>query len=206
MTNTQIIIEFIKIALTSFAFFSAIVAYKAYRANLRKIEEDRIRDRDKELLLQVQKSLQWAYDSLTDEGKTIPPKADRLNWLTCARHLLRARKLGEKISSNTYQIIYQETEEFWRHRFYLALDNPATLSPAYFGKRRSSFTGEQIEPRSAKTIIEFSAWKQETEDPIDFVELSLISSDTHGISLASKGFNQYLSELRQRQSSQGQDS
>ena len=68
--------EVVKVAIGGAALFSIWIAYKAYQANLRKQEEDRVRDADRELLSQTQKSLEWAYDVLTNDGascKTLLP-------------------------------------------------------------------------------------------------------------------------------------
>ena len=181
------------------ASFSALTAYKAYKVNLRKTEEDRVRDRDKELLAQIENSLKWAYDSLTEDGKSIPVKADRLNWLTCARHLLRANTLSMKIVSETYRTIRDEKEEFWRHRFYLALRDISFRNPGFFENGYATTAGGgPIEPRSAKVIIEFSAWRNGAEDPIDSVENGPISHEDYGKSSASMGLNEYLALLEQR--------
>ncbi len=198
-------IELAKTSLALFALiaalFSARIAYKAYQANLGKIQEDRLRDRDKELLAQIENSYKWAYDSLTDDGKSIPPKADRLKWLTCARHLLRAEALSKKISSDTYRTIRDEKEEFWRHRFYLALQDGSIRNPSFFENNNAARSSGPIEPRSAKVIIEFSAWKKGTEDPIDTVTDGPISQETHGVSGASMGFNEYHSMIESRRQS-----
>ena len=112
------IVEIIKIALGGGALDSVWIAQKAYKANLVKQEDDRIRDSDKEILNQSEKSLEWAYEVLTDAGKNLPPRSDRLNWLTCARHMTRHDELASKIKTVTYQTVHAEIEEFWRHRFY----------------------------------------------------------------------------------------
>lgn len=70
--------EWLKVAVSLATLGSIVVAYLAYKANLSKIEEDRVRDRDKELLAQVKSSFDWAYNVLTDEAKNIPPEANPL--------------------------------------------------------------------------------------------------------------------------------
>lgn len=124
--------EWLKVAVSFATFVSIIVAYLAYKANLTKVEEDRARDRDKELLTQARSSFEWAYAILTDESTHIPPEANRLNWLTCARHLLRPEKLVNQISSSTYKTVCAEIEEYWRHKFYMALSHDSLCSWTYF--------------------------------------------------------------------------
>ena len=105
--------EIAKVLISALTLVSVFVAFLAYRANLQKQEEDRVRDADKELLAQAQKSLEWAYNSLTNNGNDIPPKPERLNWLTSARHILRHSKIAKRIRSDTCRTVHAEHEEFW---------------------------------------------------------------------------------------------
>lgn len=162
--------ELIKIAIGLSAFISAFIAYRTYRANLSKLNEDRVRERDKELLAQAQRCLEWAFDALTDNGENVPPKADRLNWLTCARHLLRGSKLASQITSATYKLVYAEVEEFWRHRFYMTLNHESLQSSTYFADQSHRDDSVNIEVRSALVIIDFTAWKENAVDPMDEVD------------------------------------
>lgn len=180
-----------------FAMVSAAMAFGAYRANLGKIQEDRIRERDKELLGQIIKSYQWAYDSLLGDSVAGPPDADRLNWLTCARHLLRAEALAAKIQSDTYRLIQQEHQDHWRHTFYLRLDDPVLRNVGYFSGTGAS-DPDQIEPGSARVIIRFSTWAMGAVDPIDGEPHGPLSRDDYGISDAIRGYNAYVDHLAQR--------
>lgn len=159
-------LELSKLLVSILTLASIVIAYRSYRANLTKQNDDRIRERDKELLLQVQKSFQWAFDVLTDEGKEAPPKANRLNWLTSARHLLRTKKIADQISSETYRTVFEEIEEYWRHKFYIALSDEQLRSWTYYADQSNLSWPENIEISSALVILDFSNWKKDAPDPL----------------------------------------
>jgi hypothetical protein len=205
-----IAIEIIKILLGSAALGSIWVAHSTYKANLNKQKEDRIRDADKELLNQAERSIEWAYNVLTQNGEHIPPLADRLTWLTCARHLLRQSDIAAKLKGETYKTVYAEIEEYWRHRFYLALSDPSLLSSSYFRSKEGHKLPENIEVRSALAVIGFARWKEGTPDPTDGVDKEKMIADlsTDGGSAAA-GLSDYIRQLeeaktRRRQSKEGQ--
>ena len=163
-------LEIAKVVIGVAVVFSAGIAYKAYKANLLKQDEDRARDSDKELFSQSQVSLEWAYNALTDEGKNLPPSPNRLNWLTSARHIRRHDELASKIRSGTYKTIHAEIEEYWRHKFYLALRGPSLMKSSYFGSVDGDSSQERISPVSALVVLNFSRWKNDVVDPLDGVD------------------------------------
>ncbi|MBU8978171.1 hypothetical protein JI752_018645 [Lysobacter sp. MMG2] len=196
MTPLPSVLEWLKFAISAATLVSIVIAFRSYRANVAKQNEDRIRDSDKELLAQAQKSIQWAYDALTDEGKGLPPLPDRLNWLTSARHLIRAQKLAAKIASPTYKTVYEEIEEFWRHRFYVALSHSDLRSWAYFADSAKSNYPERIQPTSAVVIVAFSSWKEGVPDPTDEVDLdTIIKRGALENTSAGRGLESYLQQL-----------
>jgi hypothetical protein len=103
-----LLLELLKLTIGAAVFFLLWSAYKAYRSSLRRQDEERVLDADKELLNQAKNSLEWAYNALTKNGEAIPPKADRLNWQACARHILRQNKIALSISGETGQTVYAE--------------------------------------------------------------------------------------------------
>lgn len=150
------------------AFFAALgfVGLAISIENTRRsTEEERGRNRDRELLDQVLKSYDWAYDAFTTGSGTFGIEPNRLNWLTAARHLVRAQKLAGQISSATYRTIQRENEEYWRTQFYLQADMDALANPDYYFE-----WGDKERPidfRSAIVIADFLAWKEGNGDPID---------------------------------------
>ena len=188
--------EIARLLVSSLTLVSVFVAFLAYRANLRKQEEDRVRDADKELLAQAQKSLEWAYNSLTDSGTSISPKPERLNWLTSARHLLRHSKIARCIRSDTYKTVHAEHEEHWRHRFYLALDHNSLVSTGYYANSETQSWPENIEVSSALVVVSFSNWPKEVKDPTDEVDRAALLNDTEALKgRAGRGLRAYIARL-----------
>lgn len=159
-------------------------------------------NRDEKFSEQIQKSFQWAYDVLTDEGKTIPPSADRLKWLTSARHLLRAQKLMKQVKTLEWTTIVEDHEEFWRHKFLLALEHEELIYWGYYsGGMGKHMLMEKIEVTSAMVIIDFGNWRKGRPDPTDDVNREeLIANGNPYAGLAGRGLQSYVRELR-RQSS-----
>lgn len=188
--------EILKIALSGLTLASIIIAYLGYRVSRSKQNEDRVRERDKELLAQAQKSMQWAYDVLTANGSNIPPLPDRLNWLTAARHLLRGQKIAQQISGETYKTVYAELEEYWRHKFSLALADPCFLHESYYSRPEGSMWHENIEISSALVVVDFSKWRKTAVDPIDEVDRSdYIKNRSVLAGHAGRGLEAYMARL-----------
>ncbi len=122
--------------------------------------------RDEKYTEQVVASYKWAFDVLTDQGQSIPPMSDRVKWLVTARHLLRAEKISQSISTPELKTILEEQKEFWRHQFHLALDYPELRTKTYFSGAPKEHS--PIYPTSALVIVDFSTWKK--TDPIDEVD------------------------------------
>ena len=160
-------LELLRTVFSGVTFISVFIALLNYHLNTIKQREDKIYSIDKELLEQAILSLKWAYNSLTQKGMFIPPKANRLNWLTSARHICRYNKISCEIKSDIYNIVCAEHEEYWRHKFYLALDHKTLNNKAYFMDKRGSGFGENIALNSATIIDEFSSWPENKIDPID---------------------------------------
>lgn len=190
-------VELSKLLVSILTFLSIVIAYRSYRANLLKQNEDRIRERDKELLLQVQKSFQWAYDVFTDDGKEVPPKASRLNWLTSARHLLRANRIANQISSKTYRTVFEEIEEYWRHKFYIALSGDQLRSWTYYADQSDPNWPENIEITSALAILDFSNWKNDTPDPLKEMDREALVANRNAFLCisAGRGLEAYMARL-----------
>lgn len=191
--------EWVKVAVSLATFGSIVVGYLAYKANLSKIDEDRERDRDKELLTQVKSSFAWAYDVLTNEGRDNPPQANRLNWLTCARHLLRAEKLVKQISSQIYKTVYAEIEEYWRHKFYMVLSHESMRSGSYYLNSARPEWPENIEISSALVIVDFSNWKEGSVDPTNDVDREALFQTGRGVKggSAGRGLERYILRLNE---------
>jgi hypothetical protein len=194
-------IEWVRVGISALTPASIVIALFTYLANRKKINEDRERERDKEYASQFQKSLEWSYNALTDGGRSVPPRADRLNWLTSARHILRAKKIQSQIVYPTYRTISDELEEYWRHKFYLALSDRSLRDCHYFMNMDTLAWPENIEISSALVVVDFSNWKDGTPDPTDEVDRDHIMAQMEGIKGGNAGYGlrayiQHLEILR----------
>lgn len=134
------------------------------------------------VLAQAVLSLERAYDALTIDGsQTAPVPASRLNWLTAARNIETYKALKRKIRVGAHILIADGHEEYWRHRFYRALQAPAYHQPSYYypqGRVHGAPQSEQIEPRSAIIVHAFAKWPEGRRDPIDHADFHRIFSET----------------------------
>lgn len=152
--------------------------------------------KDKEICSQAILSMERAFQALSGgNGVTTPPEANRLNWLTASRQILRFKKLKDKITSELYRIVCSEHEEHWRHQFYLLLEHNIFLSPSYFqGQDHGPASSENIDPTSALVILNFKQWDPQQEDPLDEVDKNEIINDGRTLN-GQHGFRRYMSIL-----------
>lgn len=188
------LIEWVRLAISALTLASIVIAYRTYRSNLTKINDDRVRERDKEYVAQFRTSLEWAFSALAEDDGHVP-RPDRLNWLTAARHLLRARRIRDLIQHPTYVTIADEIEEHWRHRFYLVLAHPDLLSSRYFMDPEHPAWPERIEVTSALVVVNFANWKDDVADPTDEVDRAALLRQLKG-SNAAIGLRAYIEHLR----------
>jgi hypothetical protein len=155
---------------------------------------------NQELLNQAVLSLERAYAALSVGGTSVrPPTADRLNWLTCARHIQSYKTLKARLKTELHHSLAEEHEEFWRHQFYLCLDIPNIHHASYYAEHVP--TGHAgIEPRSALIIYAFASWPEGKPDPIDAVDVqqllreSLPFQGNHGLREYINSFAQFRNE------------
>lgn len=153
---------------TIFAGVSALAAAAA-------IHFPRRAQKSQKLLDQAILSLERAYEALSSDGQKIqPPNPDRLNWLTAARHIEQYKRLKMLIECNEHQLICEEQEEYWRHRFYVCLDAPTLLLKDYYKEQTQPHNRPGIEPKSAIIVHDFAKWPDGKQDPIDLANVDAI--------------------------------
>jgi len=144
--------------------------------------------RDEKYLEQAIKSYEWAYSVWISD---VPPhpKDDRLSWLTCARHLARAQKIGNLIVGSELKIILEEHEEYWRQKFHLALNSPKLKSEFFFTHFNHDLQKheEGIAANSALVIHHFSYWPDEVSDPLDEIDYKALKTP-----LFASGLRKYI--------------
>ena len=156
---------------------SIVIAYLNYRTSQKKTLSDLQVQKDKEVFEQAIQSLRWAYETITDGMVDGIPEPCRLKWLTGARHISRYYKLKEFLLTDTYRLICEENEEYWRHRFYVLLDQQALKNKRYYMDEAQNEWPENIELKSAMVINDFASWQESKIDSLDSIEKSNLIND-----------------------------
>ena len=178
------------IASAVFAGASALVAAAAIYLPWRM-------QQNQELFAQAVLSLERAYRSLSNDGRNIRPAiADRLNWLTCARHIEGYKLLKARLQTTLHRSLCNEHEEFWRHQFYLCLDIPNIHSPEYYAEQGPPNRRSAIEPRSAIIIYAFASWPEDRLDLIDSVDIQRLFREYRPLQ-GNRGLREYISRFSQ---------
>lgn len=150
-----------------------------------------------ELLTQAVLSLERAYQALSKNGVNVrPPVADRLNWLTCARHIESYKSLKARLKTALHRTICEEHEEFWRHQFYVCLDIPNIHSSSFYAEQPSPNQRAGIEPRSAIIIYSFASWPEGRPDPIDDVDVQRLLRECRPLQ-GNIGLREYINTFSQ---------
>ncbi|MBB1454490.1 hypothetical protein [Pseudoalteromonas sp. SG43-5] len=160
-------LELLRTIFSGATLVSVVIAYFSLRATKKKQQDDSDVAHDKEIIVQAKLSLGWAYETIEIDSESNMPKADRLMWLTSARHILRYYNLRDSLKTSMYKTICAEHEEYSRHKFYRMFSNSNFLFGSYFKKSDGSGYSENIEVRSAMVLSIFSQWNASTVDPID---------------------------------------
>ncbi|PKO25789.1 MAG: hypothetical protein CVU35_02330 [Betaproteobacteria bacterium HGW-Betaproteobacteria-8] len=143
---------------------------------------------DAEIFKEAVSALIRSYETLTSHGTVIcPPTADRLNWLTAARHIEAFKSLKLRLKTDLYVTLCKENEEYWRHQFYLSLLRHSTYTFAYFNNA-------EIEPRSALVLFSFAAWPKGQPDPIDQINFRALLEESNYMR-TNFGFREYLKKF-----------
>ena len=184
--------------------FSAITAYRLYRANLeRHAQEDR-RATSEEFLNESATLLERAYETFTRFGDR-PPKNDRLLWLSTARMIRRFQRMREKITEPDHQAIADEHEEYVRLKFYTVLvASKYQLTLDYFLPDGDKYGGASIARASVAIIFDFSGWREGMEDPISVVDdkelfaKGVVPIDFLGVESFLSQYQKYWEQIQQR--------
>lgn len=150
----------------------------------RVYKEERQIAKDAIFVKQVQQTYEWAYDVFSEQESKGRSDDVRLAWLTAARHLVRAQQIAELVKSDAFRLILEEHTEYWRRRFFKALESlrvesKGDLATSFFGtyKELAQTTKPSIRVLtpvvhlgSAEIIIAFSQWNESREDPVDWAE------------------------------------
>ncbi len=147
------------------AFFAAAVAVGSALVSILAVYVPWLNTHDSEVFREAALALERGYRALcTEMREDGHPVADRLNWLTAARHLESFKELKSRLKTKLYSRLCAEHEEHWRHEFYKVLLRERINHPSYYRDGK-------IEPRSALVIYEFMSWPEWREDRIDVLDV-----------------------------------
>jgi hypothetical protein len=150
--------------------FSAITAYRLYRANVIRHQQEDRRAVSEIFLKESIALLNRAYDTFTRFGDN-PPKNDRLLWLSTARMIVRFQNMRAKITEPDHQVIVDENEEHIRLKFYTLLATcKDQLTSEYFMPGGQLSDPNAVARNSVAVIFAFSKWPENMQDPLENVD------------------------------------
>jgi hypothetical protein len=150
--------------------FSLAISIVAAGISLAAFLFTRRNTESKNYLDQAVLALERAYAALTEDGANVaPPTPNRLNWLTAARHIESYKKLKARIKLRSLQFVCEDHEEYWRHRFYLALAMHRITDIAYYAGTGPA--GRQpLNTTSLIVVYGFATWPEGKPDMLDQVD------------------------------------
>jgi hypothetical protein len=154
--------------------------------------------RERELYLQAVSTMERAYAILTRDGKNVSPVIiDRLVWLTAARQIERFKRIRGKIKSDTYALLCDEQQDYWRYRFYDCLRPDEVEDSEYFHYLDTGHHSgpNGIEARSALVLYSFAGWPMGMEDPLQDINAEALLRSSQG-AMHSRGLHKLLRESK----------
>lgn len=164
----------------------------------------RRRDRSADFLEAATDLLEKAFQTLSPEAQATQPPNDRRTWLSAARLISAAEKVGAQISEESHLLIFREEREYWRGRIYdLIFPSTEGLPSNFYAEQPEhmiSHSNEDRAPLSEKSLAylyRFVRWPEGLPDPIGdesvFTEMEIEKMCTFG----PRGLGNLLAQVRQ---------
>lgn len=161
------------------------------------------RSRSEDLLEAAIDLLEKAYEKLAPTEGSDQPSNSRGAWLSSARLILTAERLGSGITEPSHRLIYQETREYWRTRLYeLIFPSLEGLPSSFYAERPEhmvSWSGRARDPLSEKSLAllyRFIRWPENTGDPLgdepDFTDEEIEKMQSFG----PRGLGSLMADVR----------
>lgn len=139
------------------------------------VQEKEIRD-DEVYSKQSLECLNEAYAKLLSPDGGL--YKNRIAWLECARLIVTAQNLADKIRSDSMRYTYKAAEKVIRSKFSTILNpdiHPETMQPSYFcgmdwARWQEGKGQEPIEKASVYIIYKFSSWQSDEPDEMDSIK------------------------------------
>ncbi|QZY38375.1 hypothetical protein HU826_07700 [Enterobacter cancerogenus] len=145
------------------AIIASIIALTTLTYNARRhISEDYTKD--------AKEYLKRAYEILAPENPGAPPPNTRMAWLTAARNLKIAERLGNQIIMSSHKEIFIEERQFWRIKLGGIIKNFPT---EYYAESAKKFIindpgdREPLSEYSLYVIHKFIEWDDNYKDSLD---------------------------------------
>ncbi len=181
---------------------SVLTALVAFLVNLR-------RARSEDVLEAATDLLEKAYEKLAPKEDSNQPSNRRLSWLSAARLIVTAERLGNDITEPSHQSIYREKKEYWRTRLYeLIWPSIEGLPSSFYAEKPEHMighSGDVREPLSEKSLAflyRFIRWPEGTPDPLGSVPHFTDEEIERMVTFGPRGLGNLLAEARRIRQSQ----
>lgn len=134
---------------------------------------------------EAREQLKKAFDTLNVRDEEGAISNDRLRWLTTARTLLIAERIGKKIMMGSHKEIHVEDRQFWRMQFHGIVKNFPEEFYAQDPEDMIWHDGQRRSPISESSLViihDFIDWDASYKDPLksdSFSEEKLDLLDRH---------------------------
>jgi hypothetical protein len=96
------------------------------------------------------------------------PENSRMQWLTSARLLKQAQKIGAQIELKSHRILYKEIEEYWRSKYYDLVEPHGEGFPEDYFRRQSNRSSDpRILPLDISSLAVIFRFTQLHDEPLE---------------------------------------
>jgi len=183
--------------------FSASIALSGYILNLKSKKDELSKDKSKTNLDLSLEFLKHSFETLSNRDETKAPINDRIIWLTCARQILTAQEISEKITEIEHKDIYFEYKNFWQTKFYTYLEqHKDKMNKGYFSDKAEYTLSTPIEVRqplsgkSLAVIFRFIVLQDDKNDKIKNIKDFTNEEIKQHLTFKFNGLAEYLNESR----------
>jgi len=126
----------------------------------------------KDYLNESLKLFQLSYEILSGRDSTGALQNDRLKWLTSSRLIIEAENISKKITQETQIEIFNESREYWRHKFHdLIFPSVEGFPESFYAAQPEHLTSHWTEPdraplseKSLAILHRFIQWPKNKKD------------------------------------------
>lgn len=173
-----------------------LTALIAFLANIR-------RARSEDLLEAAVDLIEKGYEKLAPEDESKQPSNNRFAWLSAARLIATAERLGIRITEKSHRLIYREKKEYWRIRLYeLIFPSVDGLPETFYAEKPEhmiGYSGRVRDPLSEKSLAylyRFIKWPDRVPDPIGEEPKFSDQEIDKMISFGPRGLGKLMAEVR----------